>query len=183
MVTSPVHLLRVRRVFLKQSRAYNSSPAAAVVIESSIPTEMLAMRKALVPVDGSAPAHRAVRHVAALAAMYPSLEAVLLNVQPEVDDWEVRRVLKKEEVEAMEESRGGDTLQHARELLKGAGVRCKPVVEIGPPAETIVRVASEQGCDGIVMGTRGLGAVSGMLLGSVSSRVLHLSDLPITLLK
>jgi nucleotide-binding universal stress UspA family protein len=57
------------------------------------------------------------------------------------------------------------------------------VVEIGSPAETIAKVAREQGCDGIVMGTRGLGAVSSVLLGSVSSRVLHLSDLPVTLVK
>jgi nucleotide-binding universal stress UspA family protein len=141
------------------------------------------MRKALVPVDGSAAAHRAVRHIVALAGTQPSIEAVLLNVQPEVDEWRVRRVLKKEEIEAMEESRGGDTLQQDREVLKAAGVRFTPVVEIGSPAETIAKVAREQGCDGIVMGTRGLSAVSSVLLGSVSSRVLHLSDLPVTLVK
>jgi nucleotide-binding universal stress UspA family protein len=141
------------------------------------------MRKALVPVDGSAAAHRAVRHIVALASTFPSIEAVLLNVQPEVDEWRVRRVLKKEEIEAMEESRGGDALQQDREVLKAAGVRCLPLVEIGTAAETIARVAREQGCDGIVMGTRGLGAVSSVLLGSVSSRVLQYSDLPVTLIK
>ena len=67
--------------------------------------------------------------------------------------------------------------------LKAAGVRFTPVVEIGPAAETIAKIARERGCDGIVMGTRGLGAVSSMLLGSVSSRVLQFSDLPITLVK
>lgn len=146
-------------------------------------TEEFAMRKALVPVDGSAAAHRAVRHIVALAGIYPPIEAVLLNVQPEVDEWRVRRVLKKEEIEAMEESRGGDALQQDSEVLKAAGVHFTPVVEIGPPAETIAKVARERGCDGIVMGTRGLGAVSSMLLGSVSSRVLQFSDLPITLVK
>lgn len=141
------------------------------------------MRKALVPVDGSPAAHRAVRHVVALAQIYPSIEAVLLNVQPDIDSWEVRRVMTKDEVEAIEESRGGDALQQDREVLQGAGVHFTPLVEIGPAAETIARVARAQGCDGIVMGTRGLGAVSSMMLGSVSSRVLHLSDLPITLVK
>ncbi|MBE2259359.1 MAG: universal stress protein [Candidatus Accumulibacter sp.] len=141
------------------------------------------MRKALVPVDGSPAAHRAVRHIANLARLYPSLEAVLLNVQPDVDDWEVRRVLRREEIEAMEESRGGDVLQQDRDVLKAAGVRVTPLVEIGPAAETIARVGREQGCDGIVMGTRGLGAVSSIMLGSVSSRVLHLSELPVTLVK
>lgn len=141
------------------------------------------MHKALIAVDGSDAAHRAVRHVIALAADCPSMEVVLLNVQPEIDDWGVRRVLTKEEVEAMEESRGGDALREDRAALTAAGVRFVPRVEIGSPAATIVRVAAEENCDGIVMGSRGMGTVSAALLGSVSSEVLHLSDLPVTLIK
>ncbi|WP_291994784.1 universal stress protein [Candidatus Accumulibacter sp. ACC003] len=141
------------------------------------------MHKVLVAVDGSAAANRAVRHIAALAKLYHSIEAVLLNVQPAVDDWEVRRFLTGSEVAAMEETRGGDVLQQSRDVLQTAGISCTPIVEIGPTAETIARVAREQNCDGIVMGSRGLGAVSSTILGSVSSRVLRLSELPITLVK
>lgn len=141
------------------------------------------MRKALVPVDGSSNSDRAVQHVIALAGLCPSMDIVLLNVQPEIDDWQVRRFLKKEEVEAMEESKGGDALQSARTLLDAAKVRHTPQVLIGPVAETIAKTALEQNCDGIVMGTRGLGAVAGALLGSVASQVVHLSDVPVTLVK
>ncbi len=141
------------------------------------------MRKALVPVDGSSNSDRAVRHAVALAGINPALEIVLLNVQTPVDDWEVRSFLKKEEIEAMTESRGGDALQSARALLDAAKVRYTPQVLIGPVAETIARAALEQNCDGIVMGTRGLGAVAGALLGSVTSRVIHLCDVPVTLVK
>lgn len=141
------------------------------------------MRKALVPVDGSPNSDRAVRHVIALAGLCPSMEVLLLNVQPEIDDWQVRRFLKKEEVEAMEESKGGDALQSARALLDGAKVRYTPQVLIGPIAETIAKTALEQNCDGIVMGTRGLGAAAGALLGSVASQVVHLADVPVTLVK
>ena len=141
------------------------------------------MRKALVPVDGSANSDRAVRHVIQLAGLCPSMDIVLLNVQPEIDDWQVRRFLKKEEVEAMEESKGGDALQSARALLDAAGLRYTPQVLIGPIAETIAKTALEQNCDGIVMGTRGLGAVAGALLGSVAAQVVHLADVPVTLVK
>lgn len=141
------------------------------------------MRKALVPVDGSSNSDRAVQHVVALAEICPAIEVVLLNVQPEIDDWQVRRFLKKEEVEAMEESKGGDALQSARAILDAAGVRCMPQVLIGPVAETIARTALEQNCDGIVMGTRGLGAAAGALLGSVAAQVVHLADVPVTLVK
>ena len=141
------------------------------------------MRKALVPVDGSSNSDRAVQHVIALSGTSPAMDVVLLNVQPEIDDWQVRRFLKKEEVEAMEESKGGDALQSARALLDAAGLRYTPQVLIGPIAETIAKTALEQNCDGIVMGTRGLGAVAGALLGSVAAQVVHLADVPVTLVK
>ena len=95
----------------------------------------------------------------------------------------MRRFLKKEEVEAMEESRGGDALQSARALLDAAKANYVPQVVIGPVAETIARIALEQNCDGIVMGTRGLGAAASVLLGSVASKVIHLADVPVTLVK
>jgi nucleotide-binding universal stress UspA family protein len=43
-------------------------------------------------------------------------------------------------------------------------------------------------CDQIIMGTRGLGAggvaaISGLLLGSIATKVLHLVDVPVTLVK
>lgn len=141
------------------------------------------MRKALVPVDGSPNSDRAVQHVVALAEIGPDIDVVLLNVQPEIDDWQVRRFLKKEEVEAMEESKGGDALQSARALFDAAKVHYTPQVLIGPVAETIAKTALAQNCDGIVMGTRGLGAVAGAVLGSVAAQVVHLADVPVTLVK
>lgn len=83
----------------------------------------------------------------------------------------------------MGEAKGGDALASARTMLDAAKVRYTPSVLIGPVAETIARFAREQGCDGIVIGTRGLGGVESLVLGSVSTKVIHLAEVPVTLVK
>lgn len=55
--------------------------------------------------------------------------------------------------------------------------------EIGYPAEVIPRVAEEEGCDLIVLGSRGLNAVRSFLLGSVSDRVTHHAHCPVLIIR
>jgi nucleotide-binding universal stress UspA family protein len=50
-------------------------------------------------------------------------------------------------------------------------------------AEAIAQVAREEDVELIVMGTRGLSARDGLLLGSVATQVVHLAEVPITLIK
>ena len=49
--------------------------------------------------------------------------------------------------------------------------------------ETIAQAARDEGIEHIVMGTRGLGSIQGLLLGSVAMKVIHLAEVPITLIK
>jgi nucleotide-binding universal stress UspA family protein len=139
--------------------------------------------KILLPVDGSEHAVRAARHVVASVQSCNDYQILLLNVQPEIDAPEIRSHMPASEIEAMQETRGGDALAPAREVLDKAGLACSPTVLIGPVAETIARFAAEQGCEKIVMGTRGLGAIEGVLMGSVTTRLLNLTKLPVTLVK
>ena len=50
-------------------------------------------------------------------------------------------------------------------------------------AKTIAEVAREEVVNQIVMGTRGLGGIQGLLLGSVATQVIHLAEVPVTLIK
>jgi nucleotide-binding universal stress UspA family protein len=59
-----------------------------------------------------------------------------------------------------------------RKLIK-AGFTAEPVYQLGKPAKAIMTVASKQHADLIVMGTKGLGAIARVLLGSVSTRVVQ----------
>lgn len=139
--------------------------------------------KILLPVDGSAHSDRATQHIIAMLQGCGGHEVLLINVQAPIDAPEVRSHMRADEIEAMQTSRGGDALVSARNLLDKAGIACHPDVLLGPVAETIARFAVEQGCDKIVMGTRGLGALGGMLMGSVTTGLLHLTELPVTLVK
>lgn len=139
--------------------------------------------KILLPVDGSGQSERAARHVVAMLEGCTSHEIHLINVQAPIDAVEVRSHMTAAEIEAMQETRGGDALAPARAVLDRAGLTYTPAVLLGPVAETIAQYADDQGCEKIVMGTRGLGAIGGVLLGSVTTQVLHLTQLPVTLVK
>lgn len=139
--------------------------------------------KILLPVDGSTHSDRAVRHVISEVDSGAGIQVVLINVQPPIAASELFGHMPAYEIEAMQEARGGDALQSASALLDKAGVPYVPVVLIGPVAETIARYAVENSCESIVMGTRGLGAIRSVLMGSVAARVLGLTELPVTLVK
>lgn len=50
-------------------------------------------------------------------------------------------------------------------------------------AQHIAEFASENACDEIIMGTRGMGAVGNLVLGSVATKVVHLATVPVTLVR
>lgn len=54
------------------------------------------------------------------------------------------------------------------------------MVELGPPADTIVALAERVGADHIVVGARGLSLGGKWLLGSVSDRVIQHAGRPVT---
>lgn len=139
--------------------------------------------KILLPVDGSESSDRAARHVVALLQGCGGHRVLLINVQAPVDAPEVRSHMRASEIEAMQETRGGDAMVSARALLDAAGIDYVPQVLLGPVAETIARFAKDNGCDQIVVGSRGLSAIGSILMGSVTPELVSLTDLPVTLVK
>jgi nucleotide-binding universal stress UspA family protein len=64
-------------------------------------------------------------------------------------------------------------LAEAREYLEGRGITGVYVEGHGNPADVIVQEAEESGADLIVVGTRGQNAAKRLVLGSVSTNVVH----------
>src|SRR4051812_7565012 len=74
-------------------------------------------------------------------------------------------------------------LAAAREKLDAAGVRFEVHTLVGPVAESLVKHAKDKRCDLICIGTRGHTELGGALVGSTATKVVHLSDVPVLLVK
>lgn len=140
--------------------------------------------KMLLPVDGSECALRAVDHLIAHSAWFRDVPEVhLLHVHAPIPIGRVQAHIGKETLQAyyLEESQA--LLLEAQKKLDAAGRFHTTHIHVGQPAEVIVKMASELGCDLIVVGTLGRSGIAGLVMGSVASRVLHLATCPVLLVK
>ncbi len=142
------------------------------------------MRRFLVAVDGSENALRAVRQVIAFAPELREAPHILLaNIQPVMVSGAVRTFVNADQIDAWYRSEGEKALAGARDLLAAAGLAHEHHIVVGDPAETLARMARERGCDLIVIGSRGMSAVANLIMGSVATRVLHLAEVPVLLVR
>ena len=141
------------------------------------------MKAILVPVDGSESATRAVK--AAMKALDQVDGAVLhvITVHPPIVSGNVTRFFSAEAIQDYYEDEGRNALLPAKKLLDESGVGYQEKILVGPVAQTVAEYAKKNHCDLIIMGTRGLGTVSGLVLGSVTTKVLSLVDIPVMLIK
>jgi nucleotide-binding universal stress UspA family protein len=140
--------------------------------------------KILLAVDGSESAVRATRKLIESAAWYKEpvqIELVTVHLPlPHVGGFS-SVVVTHEMVEHYYSEEGAKALAPSRKLLDEAGLRYTPHVLIGEIAPTIAGHAEKSGCQMIYMGTRGMTAISNLMLGSVATKVLHLAHIPVVL--
>ncbi|HYH20451.1 MAG TPA: universal stress protein [Azospirillum sp.] len=137
--------------------------------------------KILVPIDGSETSLRAVRYI---AKTFPGAapEVHLINVQPPLPS-AVSDFVGAAERSSYHREEGERSLAGARRILAEAGIAHHEHLAVGGVAETIVEHAAGLGCDQIVIGSRGLSPLPNLLLGSTTTRVLHLAEVPVTVVK
>jgi nucleotide-binding universal stress UspA family protein len=141
------------------------------------------MVKILLPIDGSAASNKAVTDFIQLLGWYKEVPEIhLLNVQLSLHG-DISMFIDKDTIQQYHQEGGMKKLQNARELLHQAGLTCHEHIIVGDPAEIIAQFAIEQSFDQIVIGPRGLGAVKSILLGSVASKLIKLSSIPVLVLK
>lgn len=137
----------------------------------------------LVAVDGSDHAENAVRHALDMARRIGDARILLVNVQPPAMSGEVSNLLTAEEVLDQHTAAGKAVLAAAEAVLADGGVTYETEVAIGRPAESLVETAQRRGCDAIVMGASSHGRVHSLVLGSVASKVAHIAEVPVTVVK
>ncbi len=137
----------------------------------------------LVALDGSKHAKRATGVAIDLALRYGArLQFITVTKKPPAHlTEELQRYLEIEQLkgsaDALVTEAARSILAEAEKFARAKGVKdVKTMAKTGPVARTIVDVAKRQKADVIVMGSRGLSTVGGLLLGSVSHKVVSLAD-------
>ncbi|MBU1364236.1 MAG: universal stress protein [Gammaproteobacteria bacterium] len=140
------------------------------------------MKSVLLPVDGSKHAFAAALYLVQFAKLHGDLEVHVLNVEPQPVAWQTHG-MEEDAIERHLAARANIVQKPVVAALSEAGIRHKTHVRLGDTAEIIVALADELGCDTIVMGTRGLGGLAALALGSVTRKVLHLANKPVVCIK
>ncbi len=143
------------------------------------------MKKILVPVDGSSNSLRAVKF-AVEEARHGPVTVHLLHVVTAFDDYGMTRAyISKRLGDQLMRERANAILKRAAAPLRKAKVDFKLHVADGD-SDTAIRIADTARrlrCSAIVMGTRGMGTLGNLVLGSIATKVIHAARVPVTLVK
>jgi len=180
---SPVEDLLLGSVAYK---VVHASPVPVTVVPNlhqARKAESASTHRILLAVDGSPSSASAAAYVNALSVARMAVEVRILNVQLPIVSGNVRRFLSQETIENYWQKESEPVLAGARLGIQKAGLKWETQMRVGHPADTIVKDARHWGATRIVMGTRGRSTLGSVVLGSTALRVLHLSDIPVTLVK
>jgi nucleotide-binding universal stress UspA family protein len=166
-----------------------SRDAAAPAGERDARAGRAATLRILAVVDGSECTGRVMKCLIGLYVGRGPIEVVLLNVQPQPQDWRLRGYgwFQREAIhDRLINDLGKRVIASAARHLDSAGVTHKDRIELGEPGETILRCAREEDCDLIVLAEHRPGAVRTWLMriarcsiGSLGSFVIDLARVPV----
>ena len=140
------------------------------------------MRKVLLPVDGSTSAFQATLYIIDFIRINGPIEVHVVNVQPKIPEL----LIHGEENASINAQMAMDAhlaMKPVLHALNEEGITYQTHIRHGVAGDEIAALADWLVCDQIVMGTRGLGAIMEIMLGSVTKKVLHLTNVPVTCIK
>lgn len=139
--------------------------------------------KILVAVDGSDISVRAAKYANTLAkGLAKPAKIFLAAVDPAPFPGVVSRI-GREAMDRIHAENHQQMLAPARKALARSKADVRELALVGDPAEALLAAAKDARADVIVMGSHGRGSVKGLLLGSVSSKVIAQADIPVTIIR
>jgi len=140
------------------------------------------MIKFLLPIDGSEVSLRAVDRIVERRDWYREpLEVHVLNVQRPLPS-DVSRFIPADQIKGFHHDEGMRALAQARAKLEHGALEHVFHISVGEPGHVIAHYANELNCDQIVMTTRGGGGAIAAL-GSIATKVVHMTNVPVLLVK
>lgn len=141
--------------------------------------------KILVCTDGSSHSQKALEKASIFAERAKVDEVAILHVYegkldfPHYDDAAVGYTVTDADLKYIKEQykiqreKGERILQQALKFFTQKNINARTILKKGHPARTIVSVAAEEGFDLVFIGSRGLGGLKRVFLGSVSNAVVQ----------
>ena len=136
----------------------------------------------LVGYDGSDCSKKALELAATVAGEEPKSDINIAMVVPPFVAY-YPAIANAEHVEAERKEQAAKLLKEAEEQLKPIGSLKEAKLLLGNPSKELVRYAEENGCDLIVVGSRGLSGIKEFYLGSTSHNVAQKAKVPVLIVK
>lgn len=139
------------------------------------------MTRIMIAIDGSQSSMKAIEYVVKRKRRGERIEGYILNVQPAISPRSgliTRGMIKDYQTQESEKALGRSEIAPMKRYLKADAY-----MEIGDPATCIVDFANKTKSEEIVIGSRGLGSIKGMFLGSVANKVIQISPIPVVVVK
>lgn len=134
----------------------------------------------IVALDGSEQSLLALKHARAIADCFKS-KLILAHAFPRTSD--LRDSIEYNNLVALRTKVGQTIIEAARKQLGQIELDVEEDLLEGPAADAILSAAAIRNCDLIVMGSRGLGSLKGMVFGSVSTKVSHYAPCPVMVVR
>lgn len=140
------------------------------------------MSKLILATDGSEYSQAAAHYLVANPILNPAADVILVSVATRLPP-HVTGSLSAGDANSWYDDENRKALQPAEDILRAGNIRFSSAGLNGVPEDAIVAYANEVSADLIVIGTHGNGALLNAVLGSVASRVLSKSSVPVLLVK
>lgn len=148
---------------------------------------MLRYKKILLPYDGSEHAKNALSHAVDLARdsgaeLYVASICNMVAVMNNFDQVSIAEGHLTTQLSEDLEKQSRHDLAEAKSMIPKE-IHTEELFEIGSPGPVLLTMAEKYHCDLIVMGSRGLGPLKGIFMGSVSSYLVSRSKCPVLIVK